>query len=501
MDELARGMAVAVTPYNLLYCLIGVTLGTLVGVLPGLGPSAVLAMLLPVTFGLDPTSAMIMLAGVYYGAKYGGAITSILVNVPGEASSVMTALDGHKLAVRGFSGAALGLAAVSSFVGGMLSYIALMLFAPPLAEFALGFGPPEYFMLVLLGLSAVVVLGSGSTIKALLAALLGALLGTVGLDPMSGAERFTLGRAELLDGVDFVIVAMGLFGVAEILGSVNQREPSRLVSAQMGSLWSSWRWIKECRWTFVRSSVIGFLVGVLPGTGAAIASFLAYSAERSISRRPERFGTGVPQGVAASETADNASTGGSFVPLLALGIPGSGATAVLLGAMVMYGLRPGPLLFVENPTFVWGLIASFLVGNLMLLVLNFPMVPLFASALRVPYGILYPSVMAFMSVGAYALRGSVFDVWLLLFFGVLGHLFRKLELPPAPLVLALVLVPIAERTLVQSLAMSHGALGIFVGRPASLILVVATAMAYLLAIVRVLRRARHGAMALDQASL
>lgn len=499
LANLIDGFAVALRPENLLFVLIGVVVGTLVGILPGLGPSAAIALLLPLTFRMDGTSALIMLLGIYYGAKYGGAITSILINSPGEASSVMTAVEGHVMAQNGRAGPALGLAAVSSFIGGTLSVIALMLFAPLLADFAINFGPPEYFALVVMGLSMVAVLGGRSVLRSLLAALLGLLLATVGLSPMSGAERFTFGFSSLIDGIDFVIVAMGLFAVAEILVTLESDQTTARITVSSRQLWPDIRDVIASKWSFVRATVIGFFVGVLPGAGASIASFLAYGVERRVSFNRAQFGRGAPQGLAAAETADNAAAGGTLVPLLTLGIPGSGVTAILLGAMVIYGLRPGPLLFVENPTFVWGLIASMYIGNVMLVVLNLPVVPVFASVLRLPYSLLYPLILVVLIIGAFALRGSIFDVYLLVAFGALGYLMRKLDYPPAPLVLGLVLGPLFERALSQSLIMSDGSLAVFFTRPISAFLLSITAAAFVWALWRLFSsRRRLGTSAVRQ---
>ncbi len=498
LQHLSAGFAVALLPQNLLFCLIGVVAGTLVGVLPGIGPSATIAIVLPITFGVNATSALIMLAGIYYGAKYGGAITSILIATPGESSSVMTAVDGHQMAAKGKAGPALALAATSSFIGGTASIVGLMLFAPPLATVAIDFAPPEYCALIIMGLSAVALLGGKSLSKSLTAAAFGLLLGVVGTDPMQGTKRFTFGTVEMRDGIDFVLVAMGLFAIAEILVNAESIESVQHLKVSFRGLLPNAKDILACRWTFLRSTVLGFFIGVLPGAGATIASFLAYGTEKKLSSSPERFGSGAPEGVAAPETADNAAAGGAMVPLLTLGIPGSSSTAVLLMAMVMYGVRPGPLLFQEHPDVVWALIASMYVGNVMLLVLNLPLVPLFASVTRLPYQLFYPVIMAFILVGAFALNGRLFDVWMVVVFGSLGYAMKKLQYPAAPLVLALVLGPELERSVTQSLAMSHGSLAIFVSRPVSAVLFGAIAVTLLFSPLRSGFRRSRGKRASDE---
>lgn len=479
-NSLVNGFSVGLQIQNLIACFAGVFLGQVVGVLPGIGPVAGMALLLPVTFGMDSTTAMIMLVGIYFGSKFGGAITSILINCPGDASSLMTTLDGYQMALKGRAGPALGLAAMSSFVGGTVGIIGITTLSPILANFALYFGPPEYTALVVMGLSMVVLLGRGALSKSLLAAFLGLLLGTIGIDPMSGMKRFVFGQTDLLDGIDFVIVAMGLYAISEVL--LNLKESSSGVAeGKFGvkDVWPKLTDLIQCRWTFVRSSLIGFFVGLLPGGGATIASILSYGVERTVSKKPEAFGTGTPEGVAAGETADNAAVCGAMVPLLTLGIPGTGATAMLLGALIMYGVRPGPLLLQEQPALVWGLIASMYIGNLMLVALNLPGVPLFASIMRVPYSILYPCIIVFSILGVYVTRNSVFDIWLLVLLGLLGYVMKKTDIPAAPMILTFILGPILERALNQSMLMSHGSLAIFINRPIAATLLTITVVAYL----------------------
>jgi len=472
MDLLANlwhGFAVALTPINLMWGFIGVFLGTVIGVLPGLGPAATIAMLLPLTFKMDPTGAIIMLAGIYYGAKYGGSTTSILLNVPGESASVVTCLDGYEMAKQGRGGPALGIAAISSFVAGTVGVIGLMLVAPPLAKFALSFSSPEYFALMALGLAMVVLLAGTSLVKALLSMLVGLWIAGMGTDLFTSTSRFTFGNAELLDGVDFVVVAIGIFALGEVLGNMELREGGRMLPVPQGlrNLLPTWQDIKECRFAFLNGSVIGFLIGVLPGAGSTIASFISYGVEKAVSKHPEKFGTGVPEGVAAPEGANNSETGGALVPLLTLGIPGSGTTAILLAALILWGFKPGPLMIQDNPSLFWGLVASMYIGNVMLLVLNLPLIPLFAQILRLQPFLLYPVIFGISLVGVYSVSGSLFDVWMLVAFGLLGYAMRKLDYPAAPLILGLVLGDSMERALRQSLMMSQGDLSILVSRPIS----------------------------------
>jgi putative tricarboxylic transport membrane protein len=392
LNGLMHGFGIAFTPINLLMCFVGVLLGTVIGVLPGLGPSATIAMLLPLTFKLEPTGAMIMLAGIYYGAKYGGSTTSILLNVPGESASVVTCLDGYQMARKGRAGPALGMAAIASFIAGTFGVVALMLVAPPLAQLSLAFSAPEYFALMVLGLAMVVLLAGESLTKALLAMLFGLWVATMGTDLFSATSRFTFGQVELLGGIDFVIVAIGIFAVGEVLANMEPSKPTEMLPVPKGlkNLLPTWADMKACRFAFVNGSLVGFIVGVLPGAGSTIASFLSYGIEKSVSRHPEQFGHGAIEGVAAPEGANNAETGGALVPLLTLGIPGSGTTAILLAALVLWGFKPGPLFIQDSPQLFWGLVASMYVGNVMLLVLNLPLVAVFAQLLRMPAYAMYP---------------------------------------------------------------------------------------------------------------
>ncbi len=470
LQHLALGFSIALTPQNLGFAFAGAFIGTVIGVLPGIGPSAGIALLLPVTFGLPPVSALIMLAGIYYGAMYGGTLTSVLINTPGESSSVMTTLDGYQLALQGRAGAALGIAAIGSFIAGTLGVVALMLAAPPIADSAVLFGPPEYFALALLGLLTLSGLTGTSASKALLMAVAGLAVATVGLDPIVGQLRFTAGVLELSDGIEFLPVAVGLFGIAEVLANVESPVRLEPIRATLSGLIPTWQdWIAS-RLPILRGTVIGFAVGVLPGAGATIASFIAYGVEKRIAREPERFGRGAIEGVAAPESANNAATAGAMVPLLTLGIPGSATTAVLLGAFILYGLRPGPLLLTDHPDVFWGLVASMYVGNVMLLVLNLPGAPIFASMLRLPYPAIAAGILGISVAGVYSLQNSMFDVWVAIAFGVIGYGMKRFDYPAAPFVLALVLGPLLETALRQSLTISHGSLAIFVSRPASAIL-------------------------------
>jgi putative tricarboxylic transport membrane protein len=458
LSGLLNGFEVALAPTNLLWCFVGVFLGTVVGVLPGLGPPATIAMLLPLTFSMNPAGAIIMLAGIYYGAKYGGSTTSILMNVPGESASVVTCIDGYQMARKGRAGPALGIAAIASFVAGTVGVVGLMLVAPPLAKFALSFSSPEYFALMSLGLALVVLLAGRSILKALLAALFGLWVATIGTDPFSTTSRFTFGRLELLSGIDFVVVAIGVFALGEVLANMEAREDATLLQTPKGlrNLLPTWQDLKDCRFAFANGSVIGFLVGTLPGGGSTIASFLSYGLEKAVSRRREQFGTGVIEGVAAPEGANNSETGGALVPLLTLGIPGSGTTAILLAALVLWGFKPGPLFIPEHPDLFWGLVASMYIGNVLLLILNLPLVAVFAQLLRMPAYAMNPLILGVSIVGVYTAASSMFQLGLLGAFGLLGYAMRKLEFPTAPLVLGLVLGDAMEKALRQSLMMSQG---------------------------------------------
>lgn len=466
-EHLAGGFAVALSVSNLFYCAIGAILGTAIGVLPGLGPPATIALLLPVTFKMDPVSAVIMLSGIFYGAMYGGSTTSILLNIPGEAASVVTCLDGYKMARNGRAGAALGISALGSFIAGSLAVLGISILAPTLASFALKFGPPEYFCLVLLGLMMAVYLSEESVLKGLMMGLLGLLLGTIGLDPVSGSERFTFGVSRLTDGVDFVVMVMGLFGLAEILCNLEAPENREIFKTALKGLLPTLQDWRQCWASVIRGSALGFFIGVLPGGGAIISSFAAYAVEKRLSKHPERFGSGAIEGVAAPEAANNAASTSSFIPLLTLGIPGNASIAMIFVALMIHGIRPGPLLLQEHPDLFWGVIASMYIGNVMLLGLNLPLIGFWVRMLKVPYRYLAVVVVVICVIGAYSVNNATWDVGMMVFFGVVGYLLRKFAFPASPFILAMILGPMLEKTLQQSLIASGGDFLTFVSRPIS----------------------------------
>jgi len=475
-----QGFSVAMTPANLFMCFLGCFLGTIVGVLPGLGPAATIAMLLPLTYKLDPTGSMIMLAGIYYGAKYGGSTTSILLNVPGETSSVATCLDGYQMARKGRAGPALGISAIASFIAGTIGTVLLMLVAPPLAKLSLAFSAPEYFALMVLGLAMVVLLAGDSLTKALLSMLVGLWIAGMGTDLFTATSRFTFGQTELLGGIDFVIVAIGIFAVGEVMANMEPDKPLDMLPVPKGlkNLLPTMQDLKDCRFAFVNGSLVGFLIGILPGAGATISSFLSYGIEKAVSKHPEKFGTGVIEGVAAPEGANNADTAGAMVPLLTLGIPGSGTTAILLAALVLWGFKPGPLFIEESPALFWGLVASMYIGNVVLLILNLPLVVLFAQLLKMPGFVMYPLILGVSIIGIYTADSSIFQLSLLVVFGLVGYAMRKLDFPTAPLVLGLVLGDAMEKALRQALMMSQGSLSILMRPiPATLLLLAAFLLA------------------------
>jgi putative tricarboxylic transport membrane protein len=467
LNNLWFGLSVAASPINLIYCFIGVALGTAIGVLPGLGPAATMALLLPATYVIPPVSAIIMLSGIFYGAMYGGSTTSILLNLPGEAASVVTTLDGYQMALQGRAGPALGISAFGSFIAGTVTVIGLMLFGPPLAEMAIRFHPPEYFSLVLLALMLVAYLMGRSILKGVIMAILGLALAMVGTDPVTGVLRYNLGVMELADGIDFTPLVVGLFGVAEVLSTAEEKVRLEILNTRITNIYPSKKdWI-QAKWAILRGSLIGFFVGILPGGGATISSFIAYAIEKKVSKTPEKFGTGMIEGVAAPESANNAGSGASFIPLLTLGIPGNPSIAMIFAAFLIHGIRPGPMLLKEHPDIFWGIIASMYIGNIMLLVLNLPLIGLFIKLLRVPYHYLGPLILSLCFIGAYSVSSSITDLWLVIFFGIIGYLFRKLEFPVAPLILAFVLGKLFETTLRQSLIFSRGSFAIFFNRPIS----------------------------------
>jgi putative tricarboxylic transport membrane protein len=475
LDNLIMGFSIAVTPFNLLMATAGVIIGTLIGALPGIGPVSGVALLLPLTFGMPPTSAIIMLAALYAGSMYGGTITSVLINTPGESASVVTCIDGYQMALQGRAGPALGVAAIGSFIAGTVGVVLLMTMSPLLARWALSFGPPETFALMLLGLTTVIGLTGENAVKGYISMVLGLMLSMAGFDIISGDARYTAGIPEMLDGVDFLPVAIGLFGMGEVLAGAESARELRILDARYGIrdvMLSAADWVRS-RWAIARGTILGFGIGVLPGAGPTIASFLSYTVEKKFSRHPQEFGRGAIEAVAGPESANNAASAGAMVPLLTLGIPGSATTAVMMGGLMMWGLRPGPLLFEKNPDFVWGLIASMYIANVLLLILNIAFIPIFVRALRIPYNILMPLIIIFCVTGAYSLNNKVWDVGQMLVFGVLGYLMKKLDYSPAALTLALVLGPLAERALRQSLIISDAGLGIFFLRPISAVLTVA----------------------------
>ncbi len=477
-DHLLNGFSVATQPINLAYVFLGCLLGTVIGVLPGIGPAAAIALLLPITYGIEPTSSLIMLCGIYYGAMYGGSTTSILINTPGESSSVMTALDGYAMARSGRAGAALAISAIASFIAGTASVVLLSLLAVPLAGFALRFGPAEYFTLMLFAMTSVAALTGASLAKGLLSMFLGLMFATIGIDLQSGQQRFTFDMPELQDGIGFIVVVVGLFAIAEVFIGLEDLLKGRSEIIRLsGSLWLTRDEWRRSLMPIVRGTGIGFFKGVLPGAGATIATILSYSVERMLSRDKAKFGTGMIEGVAGPEAANNASTGGAMVPLLTLGVPGSGSTAVLLAAFIMYGLQPGPLLFEKRPDLVWGLIASMYIGNLVLLILNLPLVGVFVRLLHIPIGLLLPMVVSISAIGIFAVNGNIFELYLALGFGVIGYVFRKMAIPVAPLVLSLVLGGMMEQSFRQAMTISGADPGVFVRSPICIALLAASALA------------------------
>ena len=479
-SSLLYGFGVALQPVNLLYCLLGVFIGTLVGVLPGLGPTAAIALLLPSTFHASPVGAIIMLAGVYYGAMYGGSTTSILVNIPGEASSVVTCLDGYKMARQGRAGPALGMCAFASFIAGTFSIVALTFLAPRLVTLALKFGPPEYFSLMLLGLVMLSYLAAGSMIKALMMAALGIMLATVGVDAISGSYRFTYGFLVLSDGIGLIPVVMGLFGLGEVLVNLETRIGRDVLRIEIKGLLPNREDWRRSTGPIARATLLGFVLGILPGGGAIIASFAAYAVEKKLSGKPEKFGTGVIEGVAAPEAANNAAAGGAFIPLLTLGIPANPVMALLLGGLLIHGLQPGPLLIKNSPELFWGVVTSMYVGNLLLLVLNLPAIGMWVQLLRVPYAILFPLIVVFCLVGSYSVNNNSADMMIMVIFGVAGYLMKKFGYEAAPLILALVLGPMLEENLRQSLILSGGSFAVFFTRPIAATLIVVSIVLLLL---------------------
>jgi putative tricarboxylic transport membrane protein len=473
-SHILLGVQVVFQPMNLLFCFLGVLMGTLVGVLPGLGPTAAIALLLPNTFHVSPVTAIIMLAGIYYGAMYGGSTTSILVNIPGEAASVITCLDGYQMALKGRAGPALGIAAFGSFIAGTVSVIGLMVVAPPLAKFALAFGPPEYFSLMLMGIIILIYLASGSILKALMIFVFGLLLSTIGMDAISGTQRLTFGILELSDGVGLIPAIMGLFGVAEVIANVEEEMKRDLVTAKVKNLLPSLQDWKDSFWPIIRGSFLGFFIGILPGPAPVISAFSSYAIEKKLSRHPEKFGTGVIEGVAGPESANNAATGGAFIPLFTLGIPVNSVIAILLGAFMIHGIQPGPMIITKHPELFWGTVMSMYLGNAMLLVLNLPLIGLWVQVLKVPYPILFPLILLFCLIGVFSLNYSQVEIALMIGFGVFGYLARKFQFEMAPLVLAIVIGPMMENNLRLALVISQGSPMIFITHPISAVFIFIT---------------------------
>jgi TctA family transporter len=490
LENLSLGFTTALSPSNVGYCFVGALLGTLIGVLPGIGPTATVAMLLPLTFTLDPVSSLIMLAGIYYGAQYGGSTTAILINVPGEPSSAVTAIDGYQMALQGRAGPALATAAIGSFIAGTFATFVISILAKPLTAVALEFGPPEYFSLVVLGLVSSVALAHGSILKALAAIAIGILFGTVGADIYTGAPRFTLGMLELGSGLDFVAVGIGLFGISEILKNLENEKSRSVITKKVTNLFPRREDLLAALGPFVRGSVVGSVVGILPGGGAALSSFLSYSLEKRLAKDPDRFGKGAIEGVAGPESANNAGAQTSFIPMLTLGIPTNPIMALMIGVMIVQGIIPGPNVAVEQPNLFWGLIASMWIGNAMLLVLNLPLVGLWVKLLTVPYHYLFPAILVFSSLGIYSINSNPFDLYALSFFGLFGYLLVKLDFEPAPLLLAFVLGPMLEENLRRSLMLSHGSPTIFATRPISAGLLLVTIAALAVVTIPSIRRAR-----------
>ncbi|MGO4889226.1 tripartite tricarboxylate transporter permease [Anaerobacillus sp. MEB173] len=491
LEGLLTGFQVAISWEGILFVLIGVFVGTFIGMLPGLGPISAIAVMIPVTFGMDPTVALIMMAGVYYGAIFGGSTSSILLNAPGVAGTVATSFDGYPMAQQGKAGKALAIAAVCSFAGGTISVVLLMLLAPALSSVAIAFGPPAYFALMVMGLTAISSLSEGSTIKALISAVVGFMIVTIGIDAQTGTQRFTFGNVNLLEGLDFLVIALGLFALAEVCSLIiNRNDTSASNAHKLGSLKLTKQDFSEMKGPVTRQSFLGFILGVLPGAGATIASFIAYIAEKKIAKNPEEFGKGSVRGIAAPETANNAATSGAFVPLLSLGIPGSGTTAVMLGAFLVLGVQPGPLLMVDRPEIFWGIIASMYIGNVFLLILNLPLIPYFAKILKIPRPLLISLVIMFSMIGVYAISFNTFDLYMLLLFGFIGFLMRLFAFPAAPFILAFILGGMMEQSFRQSLTISNGSLSIFINEPIALSLLIVSLLSFVFPLIRQLRKRR-----------
>ncbi len=492
IDNLILGLNITFSFMNLLYCFIGVLIGTIIGVLPGIGTPGAVALLLPVSFGLKPVSAIIMLAGIYYGAQYGGSTTSILVNIPGESSSIVTCLDGYKMAQAGRAGPALGIAAFGSFIAGTLGVVLLMFLANPLSTFAIRFNPPEYTALMILGLTIVTYLSKRSKIKAVISALLGFALSLIGMDLFTGRVRFTFGIIDLDDGVGLVPLAMGLFGIAEVFENLEKSTDLDVLKTKIKHLFPNLRDWKDSIGAIFRGTFLGFFLGILPGSGAVLSSFLSYIIEKKVSGHPEKFGTGVIQGVAGPESANNAATAGAFIPLFTLGIPSNAVIAILLGALLVHGITPGPLLLKQHPEIFWGTIISMYVGNAMLLALNLPLIGIWVKLLKVQPRTLFPFIFFFCLIGSYSINNSTFDVFMMLLFGVAGYFLNKFKYEPAPLILAFILGPMLETNLRQSLIISGGSFLIFFSRPISAGILLIVVLLFFYNFIQYLRKRRKG---------
>lgn len=490
LNNLALGFSVATSLENLMFCLIGVLLGTLIGVLPGIGATATIAMLLPITFQLEPVSSLIMLAGIYYGAQYGGSTTAILINMPGESSSAVTAIDGYQMARKGQAGTALALAALGSFFAGTISTLLVALFAPPLTVIALKFGAAEYFSLMVLGLVMSIALAHGSVIKALAMVVLGLLLGMVGTDVYTGTPRFTFGISNYADGLNFVAMAVGVFGIAEILRNLENEENREVLTSKVGRLWPGREQLREAIGPVIRGTGIGSVLGILPGGGAVLAAFASYTVEKRVSKRPQDFGHGAIAGVAGPESANNAGAQTSFIPLLTLGIPANPVMALMIGAMIIQGIVPGPDVAVEQPRLFWGIIASMWIGNLMLVILNLPLIGLWVRLLKVPYFVLFPVIMAMCSIGVYSVASNTFDLYAVAGFGLLGYAMSRLRLEPAPLLLGFVLGPMLEDNLRRAMILARGDATTFLTRPISAALLALTVVVLVVVLLPAVRRSR-----------
>jgi putative tricarboxylic transport membrane protein len=489
--NLALGFGVALTPLNLFYAFVGCVLGTLIGVLPGIGPVPTIAMLLPITYALQPVSALIMLAGIYYGASYGGSTTAILVNIPGEISSVVTVIDGHQMARQGRAGAALCVSALGSFFAGCVATVVIAAFAPPLVEVALKFDAAEYFSLMVLGLLSAVVLAHGSVLKAILMIILGLLLGIVGTDVESGMARFSFEVPQLADGIGFVGMAMGLFAFAEIAVNLEQRSGHGIFTQSVKGLWMSWTELKQVFPAILRGTALGSLLGILPGGGATLSAFASYTVEKKLAKDPSRFGKGAIEGVAGPESANNAGAQTSFIPLLTLGIPSNAVMALMIGALMIHNIQPGPQVMTKAPDLFWGLIASMWIGNLMLVVLNLPLIGIWIKLLKVPYRLLFPAIVLICTVGSYTTNNDMFEVWVAIAFGILGYIFAKLGCEPAPLLLGFILGPMLEENLRRALVLSRGDFTVFFRRPISLTMLLMSAALLILIVVPAIRKRRE----------